>query len=33
MTRLRDCFAYRLLERSENYLTALRNQAVSYVTG
>ena len=33
MTRLRDCFAYRLLERSGVPLTALRNQAVSYVTG
>jgi len=33
MTRLKDCFAYRLLDRSGVPLTALRNQAVSYVTG
>lgn len=33
MTRLRDCFAYRILERTGVSLTALRNVAVSYVTG
>jgi len=33
LTRLRDAFAYRLLERSGTSLTALRNVAVSYITG
>jgi ATP-dependent Clp protease ATP-binding subunit ClpC len=33
LTRLRDAFAYRLLERTGTSLTALRNVAVSYVTG
>ncbi len=33
LTRFRDSFAYRLLERTETSLTALRNIAVSYVTG
>ncbi|MEZ4271168.1 MAG: Clp protease N-terminal domain-containing protein [Myxococcota bacterium] len=33
LTRLRDAFAYRLLERCGTPLTALRNVAVSYVTG
>lgn len=33
LTRMRDCFAYRLLERTGTSITALRNVAVSYVTG
>jgi ATP-dependent Clp protease ATP-binding subunit ClpC len=33
MTRFRDAFAYRLLQRTGTSLTALRNIAVSYVTG
>ena len=33
ITRLRDAFAYRLLQRTGTSLTALRNVAVSYVTG
>jgi ATP-dependent Clp protease ATP-binding subunit ClpC len=33
ITRFRDAFAYRLLERTGTSLTALRNIAVSYVTG
>ncbi len=33
ITRLRDSFAYRLLDRTGTSLTALRNIAVSYVTG
>jgi len=33
ITRLREAFAYQLLERSGTSLTALRNVAVSYVTG
>ncbi len=33
MTRLRDAFAYRVLERTGISVTALRNLAVSYVTG
>ena len=33
LTRLRDAFAYRLLQRSGTSLTALRNVAVSYITG
>jgi ATP-dependent Clp protease ATP-binding subunit ClpC len=33
ITRLRDAFAYRLLQRSGTSLTALRNVAVSYITG
>lgn len=33
LTRMRDAFAYRLLERCGTSLTALRNIAVSYVTG
>ena len=33
ITRFRDAFAYRLLERTGTSLTALRNVAVSYVTG
>ena len=33
ITRLRDAFAYRLLERTGASITALRNVAVSYVTG
>jgi len=33
LTRLRDAFAYKLLERTGTSVTALRNVAVSYVTG
>ncbi len=33
LTRLRDSFAYRLLERTGTSVTALRNVAMSYVTG
>ncbi len=33
VTRIRDAFAYRLLERTGTSLTALRNIAVSYITG
>ncbi|MBI5512004.1 MAG: ATP-dependent Clp protease ATP-binding subunit [Deltaproteobacteria bacterium] len=33
ITRFRDAFAYRLLERTGTSLTALRNIAVSYITG
>ncbi len=33
ITRLRDAFAFRLLQRTGTSLTALRNIAVSYVTG
>lgn len=33
ITRLRDCFAYRLLDQIMGPLTQLRNQAVSFVTG
>jgi ATP-dependent Clp protease ATP-binding subunit ClpC len=33
LTRLRDCFAYRVLQRTGLSLTSLRNIAVSYVTG
>ncbi len=33
VTRLRDAFAYRLLERTGTSITALRNVAMSYVTG
>jgi ATP-dependent Clp protease ATP-binding subunit ClpC len=33
ITRLRDSFAYRLLDRTGTSITSLRNLAVSYVTG
>ncbi|MBN1961625.1 MAG: ATP-dependent Clp protease ATP-binding subunit [Deltaproteobacteria bacterium] len=33
LTRMRDSFAYHLLERTNTSLTALRNLAVSFVTG
>ncbi|MEE8408230.1 MAG: ATP-dependent Clp protease ATP-binding subunit, partial [Myxococcota bacterium] len=33
ITRVRDAFAYRLLQRTGTSLTSLRNIAVSYVTG
>lgn len=33
LTRLRDAFAYRVLQRTGTSLSALRNVAVSYVTG
>lgn len=33
VTRFRDCFAYKLLERTGTSITAIRNTAVSYITG